>query len=566
MRSDLRRTFLYLLIGTLLSSGSSGDARAQAKDQDAVTEEVEVEVEVEVDVDVDSDDAERASSAEPALREPVLDEGTSSTEAPSASHAHEGARTIDGPLDDVSRTAETPADEPTPSTGARAAPSAAHAQTDGDRELSSLRARVAALEARLARDESAPRSLLDDVARDERPWWRVLQVGVDRVDARLTVGGYVQAQALLDQLSEDRVQQGGVPMNRDGVSVRRARARLAFDWSHGGAELEIDANTSLGPSVSARRATVFVHVGDGVATIPWARLRVGLTEMPFGLELTQLQEDRFFMERTVASEALFPGPTDVGVRFDGQWSVARYDVALMNGTPVDDGSGAFARDPTQLPDLIGRLGADLDLEWLRIGGGGSFLAGQGFTAGEDAGKNHLIWRDLNENGRLDTGEVAPLPARGATPSFAFPRFAAGVDAFAVFSTWIGTTRAFGELGIASNLDRGLYVADPVFAGRDLREVFAHVAVVQDVTAWAFFGLRAETYNGDLDLLESRVGARVPVDASIHTLSPLVGARVGDALRVSAQFDAVFDSLGRDDAGVPRDLDNNRLTVRVQGRL
>jgi hypothetical protein len=59
---------------------------------------------------------------------------------------------------------------------------------------------------------------------------------------------------------------------------------------------------------------------------------------------------------------------------------------------------------------------------------------------------------------------------------------------------------------------------------------------------------------------------------VHTLSPLLGVRLPDDLlpgvnaRLVVQYDFVRDALARDLRGVPTDLANDQLTVRVQGEL
>lgn len=396
---------------------------------------------------------------------------------------------------------------------------------------------------------------------------------VAQVLGGLTLSGYVQAQYLHSALSEDQLLQGQVPLNQDGFAVRRGRLRVAgmwhplTDWLPTGVELEIDGNTNGGPIVTVRRANVWLGYTSGRdAPAPWVALKVGLTEIPFGLELRQNQEDRLFMERTTGSDALFPGPTDLGARLYGSLGPFRYDLAATNGSPIDDRIGTFEGDPTAAPDWAGRLGVDQEAaSWLHIAGGASFLYGTGFHPGRDAEKNRLEWRDLNENGTLDTGEVSGVPARGATPSETFARWALGAD-LAVTGRWAEGfwTQVYGEATVATNLDRGLFVADPIFAGTDLRELSYYVALVQDVTPWAFAGVRYDSYDPDIDLLDAQRGVRVPVDGSIRALSPLIGARIPGRARLSFQYDAIFDSLGRDLAGVPTDVRNDRFTARVQG--
>jgi hypothetical protein len=126
--------------------------------------------------------------------------------------------------------------------------------------------------------------------------------------------------------------------------------------------------------------------------------------------------------------------------------------------------------------------------------------------------------------------------------------------------------------IAQNLDRSFFVADPIVLGQNVRELAVYGAVTQEVLGVALVGFRYELYQPNLDLFEPRRGVAVPRDASVHTLSPLLGVRLPDDLlpgvnaRLVVQYDFVRDALARDLRGVPTDLANDQLTVRVQGEL
>ena len=117
--------------------------------------------------------------------------------------------------------------------------------------------------------------------------------------------------------------------------------------------------------------------------------------------------------------------------------------------------------------------------------------------------------------------------------------------------------------VASNMDRGLFVADPVATGFDVRELGYYAAFVQDVLAWGFVGFRVDVYNPNADLFENRAGQLLPASQSITTLSPLVGFRIGERARLSLQYDHILDNLARDATGVPTDLKNDLITARLQ---
>ena len=384
----------------------------------------------------------------------------------------------------------------------------------------------------------------------------------------LVFSGYVQGQYESSQLSEDQLFQGQVPANLDRFLVRRARLRVdrSFQWAQ--TTLEIDGNTTRGAVFGLRRAEAsFVYRNPEKGAPPYVRVTGGLSEIPFGYEMTDSSRSRFFMERSQGSLALFPGEPDVGVRVSGGFSFFRYALSYLNGEPVDDRPGRSVRDPNRAKDFVGRVGIDTKpLEALHVTGGLSFLTGRGFHPGKDATKADVAWRDLNENDVIDAGELTAVPAAAATPSESFARFAVGADLRLALTTRFGETRLYGEIFAASNADRGLFVADPIATGADVRELGYYVGFLQDVTRYGVVGFRMDVYNPDADLFDTRVGKRVPANATIHTYSPLVGVMLPDRLRVLFQYDAIVDSLARNAVGVPTDLANNQFTLRVQGEL
>lgn len=439
-------------------------------------------------------------------------------------------------------------------------------------ELRALRARVEVLE--------AERSTTSTTVVDETPAAAPVAPPatgggfLSDIARGLTLSGWAQAQYEWSDLSEDEVLQGGIYLNRNRFVLRRGRIRLRGEWRYAELDLEIDVSTTRGLFAGVRRATIGAVLPDGSSDgPPLVRLRAGVTEIPFGHEVRLGQREMVFMERTTGSLALFRGPIDVGARLDGALGPFRYDLAVMGGTPLDDRVGAPTSDPTSAPDLSGRLGVEVAATpELTIAGGASFLWGTGFHAGTDATQNRVEWRDLNESGTLDTGELIGVPGRAATPSATFEHWAVGADLELSLTTAAGVTSLFGEVLLAENLDRSFYVADPVQLGTSVREVAAYVAVVQEILGWGIAGFRYDYYDPNSDLIDTRRGLAVPADASIHTLSPLVGVRIPDDLlpgfraRLVFQYDAILDALGRDARGVPADLRNDQLTIRVQGEM
>jgi hypothetical protein len=385
----------------------------------------------------------------------------------------------------------------------------------------------------------------------------------------LTLSGYVQAQYVSNQLSEDELLQGGTPLNQDRFSIRRGRLRLRGAWKYGRTDFELDASNSRGPTASVRRATVSaVLPREEEGALPWLVLGAGLGEIPFGLELQQGQDAILFTERTTGSLALFAGPVDTGVKLESALGDFRIQLAVLNGVPLDDRAGGpSALDPTRAPDLVGRLGIDTEpSKSLRIAGGASYLTGKGFHAGTSATKSSFQWNDANGNGAFDLGEQIPVSGTAATPSETFSRWAVNLDLEVDLRTSLGDTRLYAEGTIAENLDRALYVADPVKTGVTQRALLWYVGLVQDVTEHGFVGARYDVYDPNLDASDTKNGHFVPADASTSTTSLIAGGRIAGIGRLTLEYDLIHDKLGRDRRGVPADVKNNQLTLRLQGQF
>ncbi|MCE9573059.1 MAG: OprO/OprP family phosphate-selective porin [Deltaproteobacteria bacterium] len=381
--------------------------------------------------------------------------------------------------------------------------------------------------------------------------------------------GYIQAQAQLDQQSQDQLAQGGAQLNQDLLLVRRGRIAITRAWDRAAVAFELDANTVRGATVGLRRAeaSLFWPRATDDGALPTLALTVGLTDIPFGHELIESSRARLFDERTAASLAFFPGEPDIGARLWGGVRQFRYQLAVSAGEPVNERAGQNRPDPNAAKDVLGRVGVDTaPRDGITVAGGVSLLAGTGFHAGKSATKDGVEWRDTNQNGAIDTGELIAVPGTAATPSENFRRWALGADVEVGVRSRLGWTRVYGEVTIASNLDRGLYVADPITAGGDVRELGAYAAAIQDLGSRAFVGLRFDVYDPNLDAFDDRKGTLIPTDARLLTLSPLVGVRLPWHARVTVQYDHITDNLARDRRGVPTDLKNDRITARLQVEL
>jgi hypothetical protein len=379
----------------------------------------------------------------------------------------------------------------------------------------------------------------------------------------LTWWGFVQAQYEHNELSEDQLAPGGAPLNLDQFVLRRGRIRIDRGWENAAATLEMDASTVNGFRITPRRAeaSLLYRGTDDDTVTPRLVLTAGITDLPFGAELGESQRDRVFMERSWGSLALFPSEADIGVKVWGAYRFVNYSVAVVNGQPLND--QAFPRDPNATKDIAGRLGTRAQpLETLTLDGGLSFYHGKGFSRGRDATKDSITWIDDNNNGFAEPHEFQGATGSAALPSQDFQRWALGLDLGVAKKTGLGVSRLNAEAVVASNLDRGLLVSDPILSGADVRQVVLTLSAMQQITDYGFVGMRLAYYDPNSDVFEQRAGVFHLKDESFLVLSPVLGLTLPHG-RLVAQYDLVGDHLGRDERGVPTNAKNNQLTIRLQ---
>jgi hypothetical protein len=210
-------------------------------------------------------------------------------------------------------------------------------------------------------------------------------------------------------------------------------------------------------------------------------------------------------------------------------------------------------------------------ENLAVSGHVSGLRGKGFHPGADGTKGSVQWKDANEDGAIQPVELSGVPATAPVPSQLFERWAVGADLQAKLTTRLGASTIYGEIVVAKNLDRGFFVADPIVTSIDSRELGFYVGVVQEITRWGVAGFRFDHYDPNSDFFDKRGGKLIPTSQAIDTFSPLLGLRLPDPngtdrARLLLEYDFIRDKLARDERGLPKDLDNNVLTLRLQVSL
>ncbi len=382
------------------------------------------------------------------------------------------------------------------------------------------------------------------------------------------LSGLVQTDLRFARDASDQLSDGtGAPLNRDAFVLRRGRLRV-----EGGAALvafavEGDFNTVDGAHAGFRQvegALQWSGAAGGAFEDLSIRLGAGVFATPFGHAVyVERDADRLFTERPKMADALFPGQLDVGARLCVGLPPAQLIVALQNGEPLAE--DAFPGvDPNAAKDLVARAQSSVALgSRVRL----SMLSGTGFHAGTQPTKDRFVWRDLNEDGVVQTSEITSLPAAAGVRSRNFDRWGLGADLqILVQLPVLGPLQVQLEGALASNLDRGLRPADPVLLGRAQRALGGSAAIIQALGSFDL-GLRLDHYAPELDATETRAGGVVRADEHFTTWTAAGGWRVDDGGPIQGRLVVEYrhedDTLGRDAAGAPADLDNDALTARLQ---
>ncbi len=378
----------------------------------------------------------------------------------------------------------------------------------------------------------------------------------------LSLTGFMQADWMYRQSSQDQLSPSGAPLNYNEIFIRRARIRAALDRSWVAGLVEFDGNTVNGPQarIIGAEASLKWPPERGRA-LPLLMATIGLFKIPFGFEVGQSDRERVFLERSTAEHGLFPGEYDAGARLMGGWRFVRYVLAVMDGEPIGERTFPL-RDPNSAKDFVGRVGIDTPLSstvWVAAGFSG--LSGTGFHAGTAATKSTVVWNDANGNGKTDPGEITVIPGSAAVASQNFSRFGYGGDLrLGVQVPRLGATILYSELYWAKNLDRGVLPADPVSFGRDYREFGLYVGVTQDLGEHATVGVRYDFYNPDADSVNTVMGAAVPTALAYQTVAFAAALRA-PAGRLIAEFDLNRNHNGRDLEGMPTNLADDAFIIR-----
>jgi hypothetical protein len=397
----------------------------------------------------------------------------------------------------------------------------------------------------------------------------------------LSMTAYIQAQYEAHQDAQDQLDPSGQPLNTDRFLLRRARVKIEKAFTYASTMVEVDGNTVNGPSFGLLHAEASVmYRGERAFSLPpFIQVTLGLFDTPFGYELVESPRARFFTERSLASRAFFPGEPDLGGRITSALGWFRASVAILNGNPLGEKTSFPLRDPAAVKDIAARVGAEVEpTPWLFVAGGASVYNGKGFHPGAVAGKPSVQWKDANEDGIIEQTELLGIPATTSTPSQTFDRWIVGADLRLMFRTPIGPTRLGFEVMVANNMDRGLFIADPILTGVDNREIGVMAGFTQEILGYGVLGFRFDSYDPNADAQTRQGGVLLPTSQTVRTYSPLIGLMLPSGLadlgatptagvaRLLFQYDVNRNQLGRDARGVPTNLASDTWTLRLQGSL
>lgn len=244
----------------------------------------------------------------------------------------------------------------------------------------------------------------------------------------------------------------------------------------------------------------------------------GLFEVPFRFELIESSMVRPFIERSWASQNMFPTERDLGlhVKTVALGDKLTVEAALINGQRLGEPHWVELPDLNASKDGVGRISYKLGPVTLGVFG----YVGRGQ--------------------RVDTKDLRFKN---------FPR--SGVNFGALFAHKffeLGETRALGELLFAQNMDTGVRYgiglpAIPTPFGSDvtnLNERGLYLRAEQDITKWALAGFRYDMYTTDAGIANN---AR-------DTYTLMAGAKFDKLLRLVNEATWIVDNIHASGAAAP----------------
>ena len=385
-------------------------------------------------------------------------------------------------------------------------------------------AKVLELEARLARDEERIKSTEDSL-------------GLLR---HLKLQGYVQFQYRLQSFnaaaspnlvngslppgisSNDVIAKAdGTTTNTNLFRLRRTRFRTIFETEAMRVFLQIDLLPAGGPTATqgtiARNAeaTGIVHWSDDVKT----EFTGGLFQIPLLAEVVESSMYRPWIERTTASQNMFPSERDLGVHAKTfvKKDLFTIDVGVINGHRIGDKTFVLQPDLNGSKDFFATATTKLGPVSLNLAG----YLGRGETV-DGTALRFKNWNRLGAN--IGAAVTYPIfPVLGDTRLYSELLFGKNMDT--------GATYGFAIPAIPKNL------TDDV---KDLNERAFYVRAEQDLTKWGIAGFRYDTYTTNSDVKNN---AR-------DTYTLMAGLRFSKHLRLINEGSFAIDNNHAESASAP----------------
>ncbi|HSO33759.1 MAG TPA: hypothetical protein VLT33_14600 [Labilithrix sp.] len=380
------------------------------------------------------------------------------------------------------------------------------------------------LDTRLAVDEARLKTLEDDLG----PLRHLKVQGYVQFQYRLQSFNAAASPNLINGKLPDGISSNDVIAKPDGTTtnanlfrLRRTRLRTIYETDVMRVFLQVDLLPAGGPTATqgtiARNAeaTGIAHWTKDVKT----EFTGGLFQIPFRAELIESSMYRPWVERTFASQSLFPTERDLGVHAKTIYGkdLVALDLGVINGQRIGEKSFVLQPDLNGSKDFFAAVTTKI----------GPFSA--------------------NLAGYLGRGQVVDATALRVKN---FRRLGANLGAqyARTFSEKLGETRLSAELLFGTNMDTGVLAAFAVptipknFTDgvKDLNERGFYVRLDQEVTKWGIAGLRYDTYTTDSSIANN---AR-------DTYGVMAGARFSKYLRLVNEVSYAIDNLHPEGAAPP----------------
>jgi hypothetical protein len=382
-----------------------------------------------------------------------------------------------------------------------------------------VEARFAADEGRFAADEARIKKLEDKKT--------------NPILDHLKIEGYAQAQFLaqtFNKAASPNLVNGDLPegigsnetiAKADGTTtnstffrLRRTRLRLKYEPDFMRVFLQFDPAPAGGPSSPTGTIARNVEVA-GIAR--WSKtvkteIGAGLFQVPFRFELIESSMYRPFIERSWASQNLFPTERDLGVwakttALEGDKLIV--EAGVVNGQRIGEAHFVELPDLSKRKDLIGRVSYKVGP--LNLGAFGYVGRGQRVDAKDLRYKTFDRW-GVNL-GATFTEKL--IPSLGETRGYAELMFGKNMDT--------GVRYTFGLPAFPTNL------ADDVI---DLHQRGFYIRVEQDFTEKVLAGFRYDMYTIDSAVKNN---AR-------DTYTLMAGVRFHKLLRVINEASWIVDNM------------------------